>query len=309
MREVRLRKLARPLPEARKEPMVNKAALCVERLFGRPMRASPDILIVTPQNREEFLECVKHDFGHHIVFVPSKEFIEEEMKPWIKENTTVIDLNDLKSPLETYRKYLEVAKMGHDRVGLQMIGGVDNRSARMRLETTTTEGMSLNEENIIVIKEGDYPSLVHEIIHAEDFVLFGGASGKLERVLHEGRACFGENIFSRECGEQMLDPELMHLESFIRLLFEKNGKMLRAWVSESGLRNLGGFLWLSVKGTSLQNQTLYMPFFVSLYRLSDAVGDPYRAFRIATDKMPQTRREMKRPLEFYKDEIKAAVSG
>jgi len=50
----------------------------------------------------------------------------------------------------------------------------------------------------------------------------------------------------------------------------------------------------------------YLPFYSSIRRIENAVGDPELAFRITSSKVPSTMKELRNPLEFYKEEIAAA---
>ena len=50
----------------------------------------------------------------------------------------------------------------------------------------------------------------------------------------------------------------------------------------------------------------YLTFYRSIGKIAKEVGDPVAAFRITSEKMPTTMKELKNPLDFYKDEIAAA---
>jgi|GEM_PF-6096946 len=217
-RGLKLRQLAKPLDEARKDPKVNKAVLFVEDLFGREMKSKRDVLIINEHNKKEYLKVIEEDLeelDHRdcpidekpMGFVPlspilslfySKEKIEEirrEINPDI--NWVIVTPKDLLNPIKLIKEHFHVWIPTAPQ--LKQIGSEDKPKWLDRLVTGKTAGIHMGSENLIILEEKlILYSGVHELIHAEDLGYLD-LTNPLYSVIMEGRATFGQWLFnSRE---------------------------------------------------------------------------------------------------------------
>ncbi len=307
MRKLELRKLAKPLAEARKDPSINDAALFVEKIFGRPMHSEPSIIIITPKNCRQFIERVRRDYGHAAVFVPFPQLLSKEtMDEFEERKMTVFGFADFLSPVETRKAWNEIGGFGCTRHSLLNIGELDQRPRKLKTIRAPTKGIALADEKIIVIRHSqEYPDLVHELVHFEDYEIFGQLPGKFQRVVREGRAVFAEEAFKWCRGSDMpLELEYKFLGYFFPKLAASRFEVARTVIQSHGLKQLVDEILTLIKTTTIDEQLTYYPYASALMRLSNVIGNPFLAFRISTEKQPGTWMELLKPLEFYKEEIR-----
>jgi hypothetical protein len=322
MRELALRRLTTPLAAARKDPAIDEAVVFVERLFGRPLKSNPDVLVLSDGNREEFLECVKQDFPKREVFFSPLHFLlKEKDRRRVFEvlaergfvgPPTMLSLMDLLRPLETYRALKEtVFSANGKRVALEQIAGVDHRTPYEKFKTGVTAGVHLTDDNIVVSSTGDHRILVHELVHSEDDIELGRIRNAFDRTVFEGRATFAERL-SVVMGQgrhgETWDPKREYLPLELRRI----AKMAPGEIAAHGkdgvanvLRDTGRYLEWYAANSNAALQQYYLPYAIALFDFSRAIGNAFTAFRIATGKPPRTDSEMRNPMEFYKQEIEA----
>jgi len=319
--QLKLRELSRPLAEARKDPGIQEAALFVERMYGRPLKSNPDVVTVTPENKARYLECVKQDFPKRgLVFMPLSFMLSEEKKhraikellDWdIVDEAIVFELKDFLRPAEVRRRcgmmdFTSTCK----RYKLEEIVGIDRRTPYQKLKMGLVGGIHLTKENIVVSSGDALPILVHELVHSEDNVTLGPVAGKISRTILEGRATFGERLFvligQGKYGKPR-DIEAEHLPTLIRRLIENAPRTIPESVREQGvfrtIASLSKFLAASISGMNIATQRYYLPYAITLFEVSRAVGNAFTAFQMATQKPPTTAKEMRNSLEFYRQEI------
>lgn len=304
MQELKLGKLARPLAEARKDDAINRAALFVERLFERSLRSAPDILLVTPGNRKEYLRLVCEDYGRVMMFVPFPSLLPEEMKAGFEgRKVTVLGIDDLLSPIRTYQRMQQQAGFGHTEHILLNIGGMERRKDKFN---PPANGVALKEENLIITRSSkEYQNIVHELVHFEDYEIFGLKEGKVQRIVREGRAVFAEEIFKWTNGSDFpFDLEVAQIEFLCRKLTESRFETAKGLIRRHGLAQVVKSIATLLRTTTLDEQLNYFPYASALMQLANAVNDPFLAFRISTEKLPETRGQIMNPLDFYRDELR-----
>lgn len=276
-RKLKLRKLAKPLAEARKDLKVDKAVLFVEDLFGGKLKSKPDILIVTDENRLEFLRLVRRCF-------PAKKF-DLSFREAVK--TPELRVSHIELEVECRnRKMLEETAVG-------------------RKKTGAITGGFLPGENLVVVKGRDNTStIVHEMIHAEDeyyldYECSTKTMMKILSIIQEGRAKFGEEVFL--AGEDFnaeryfVDCEVSSPANF-KIHY---GHLIKT----HGLLYTARMFLESIKNFNREEQEVYYAFKRVLAWLAHKLGDSQAAFRITTEKQPRTKEELKNFKEFYKKEI------
>jgi len=172
------------------------------------------------------------------------------------------------------------------------------------------KGIALAEEKLIVIRHSqEYPDLVHELVHFEDYDISGQLPGKIPKVVREGRAVFAEEVFKWCNGSDWpIELEYKFLGYFFPKLAASRFELARTVIQNHGLKQLLGEITTLIKTTTIDEQLAYYPYSSALMRLSNAVEDPFLAFRISTGKPPGTWAELLSPLEFYSDEIRMQSS-
>jgi hypothetical protein len=320
MKELQLRKLAAPLAAARKDPAIGEAAVFVEHLFGRPMKSSPDILLVSDENREDYLKCLRHDFPKNgIAFMPPfilgekgrRQVCELLIREGLIEEPIVLMMADLLRPLETYRRLKGMDRLSNGkRHFLEQIAGIDRLTRYEKLKKGLAGGVHLTEEGMVLGKKGDLSLVVHELVHSEDNVILGRIRTDFDRMLFEGRATFAERLFlivSQGKHGMAINPESEYLPLALKRILERAPKMMAR-------RAMAGFAatvqdiyqcasW-GISNTSIAYQRYYLPYAIALFELSRTVGNAFKAFRLATHKPPATRSQMLKPQEFYAEEIR-----
>lgn len=311
MRKPAIRRFSAPLSEARRHPDIDNCALFVERLFGRPLKADPDLIVVSPGNRKEFLDCLREDFRQDFFFSPFHFLLPRGVQQMSESDLGHIhSMPDLLRPSYLYNRFMEAGQKAGKRAILGFIAGEDSMSRYMRLRRGDPWGVHMDDERLIVIRhDAGLPLLVHEVIHAEDHVSWGSCSNRFGLSIREGRAKFGENLYKEENRGRVGEPEILELKHWgtvARALLRAGPQTFMRIAKEKGLRyaveDMMRFLKQAMD-TNIAMQGLYLPFAVALNRLAHAVGDPYLAFRISTEKPPKTRRDVRRVLEYYKPEI------
>ncbi len=281
-RELKLRQLAKPLKEARKDPRVDEAVLFVEDLFGRKLKNEPNIIQVNDENRLKFLRLVREDYPAR----QANPFFTKSLKS--------------KELIEEYEK-LECECSA--RRSLEVIGS--KKSENQKLESRLDEiifgasrGIYLFEQDIIVTREGETSLIIHELIHAEDRLALDRENPMIS-IVEEGRATFGQAVFN--WGKEDFDLDAFFIWSE-HSSFRGIATQLRSILKEFGLRYLFGLIVEASKRSSIRREKLYEPFKRMLAYIGCEVGDPYLAFQITTKKQPKTKEELN-DRTFYDKEI------
>ena len=317
-----MRKLAIPLSESRKNPKIEEAAVFVEKLFGRPMKSDPGILTVTEENRDAFIECIKADFPKRgVLFIPlsailpagyKKRVLMELSRDLVVEEPVIIGTGDLLRPLHTYRRCMQSDySTNSKRIMLEEIAGIDRRTFYERMRAGLTAGVHMTGEKLIVTYQSEDPvTLVHELIHAEDAVELKPTDPSFDKLIHEGRATFGEHLFVLIGDGKYGTPrplELEYLPWVLKAMAQNTGKELRGIIRKNGVAStaadISKFFSAVFAVTTITRQLHYLPYAIRLFSLSREVGNAFSAFQLATRKPPATRDEMRNPLEFYSREI------
>ena len=171
--------------------------------------------------------------------------------------------------------------------------------------------------------EPEQCSMMHEIIHSEDSVnpavmeLLNKcfANGKntfvsfknnfIYDLIIEGRAYYGEQLLSSK-----LKRTDLHFYAFIihasLAVLEASVAMKNALHDNILFAAIYGALSLLFAYFS-SNAFKRWGFKNSIFQLAKKVGDPVKAFRITTDKIPRTMVQIFFPSKFYKDEIAQAL--
>ncbi|NYZ76942.1 hypothetical protein H0O02_01350 [Candidatus Micrarchaeota archaeon] len=341
MQELKLRQLAKPLDEARKDPRVDKAVLFVEDLFRAKMRSSPSILIIDDTNRKEYLNAVKEDSagldrleamrmggGQKIGLVSSllsivypKERLQKMKKEYDPDDEWIII--SPRDVLATIKNPMGLINKIHIYTGtvesLTKVASDEDYKGTERIMIRKPIGLHMRNENMIVLDEREAPpsiTLTHELIHAEDEKYLDSAN-PLYRVIIEGRATFGEVIFAVEDSGAKVNTLQMLVATKMKSMFGNGGIIQRNFGQmRDSLRCIGkkprmlatldaeihNFL-KEIKATSIEEQRYYVPFMIVIAELAHTLKDPYAAFRITTEKQPRTEEELKNFKEFYKKEI------
>jgi hypothetical protein len=336
--KLKVRKLAKPLKEARKDPRVNKAALFVENLFGAKMRSNPAILIIDDNNRKEYMNAVKEDsaelyrleamelggwqkiavISSLLSIVYPKEKLQKMKEKNDPDNEwVIISPTDvwaiIKNPLDKIHIYTGTVE------SLTKVASDEGYKGTERVMISKPLGLHMRSENMIVLDEREAPPsiiLTHELIHAEDAEYLDSANPLYSTII-EGRATFGEVIFAAEESGIPTNTLEILVGAKMKSMFGDGGIIQRnlGYMRES-LKRIGkkpgmfatldavihNFL-KEIKSTSIQNQKTYVPFTIAIAELAHILKDPYAAFRITTEKQPRTREDVKNIKEFYKEEI------
>ncbi|MBU0531976.1 hypothetical protein KKB44_00615 [Candidatus Micrarchaeota archaeon] len=315
MRELKLRRLAKPLKEARCNPKVDTAAVFVERLFGRPMQSNADLILVSDENRETYLRCVDEDFPRRsIVFSPLSFLLDDRQTlHTAPEGAELFGFEDLLRPIRTYRRYTKLTAETSARCSLMEVGRpADQLHGVFMKWTHPAYGLYIYEYDLVVSPSHDVGTLVHELIHAEDRVLLGIPRTLLDHALTEGRASFGGELFRTSPEDHpSYRLQLDSLIFVIKGLIQKGPEVFQKIARDKGIpfavkdfvRFLGSLKENSVEKTSVHYQLLYLPYAIMLLELSQIIGDPYAAFQISTEKHPSSWRHIFSGRNFYANEF------
>lgn len=318
MKPLRLRQLAKPLDEARKDPECGAAALFVERLLGRPMRSNAGVILVGDENRETYLGCVDHDFPpRRPMFSPFSFLLGEEMRArTIPEGAEMFGFEDALRPARAHERYKQLELEAAARLRLGEVGGrITPQSGIFMKWGHPTYGLHIGEFDLVVCPSHDAGTLVHELIHAEDRVLFGIPRTLLDAAITEGRATFGGELFRKSQNPER-SPYGLELESLAfmaRAILKVGPGVFMKTARDKGLdyaaAEFADFIRSMKKNavdrTSIHYQLIYLPYALALMELSHATGDPFEAFRISTQKPPAAWKQIFMAGEYYRAEAEA----
>ncbi len=320
MKELRLRQIATPLKDARKkDARVERAAVFVEKLFGRPMKSNPDVLIINGQNKAKILEIIREDYPNAFIFTPYPFLITAEQKKQIFEdllgrypdkNFVHMDLLNVFSPLQAYRQVKEIAYNAGLRATLEEIAGIDDPGFIQKVARTFIMGVQIEDMGMVVTNEVQMPpSLVHELIHAEDQEIFGKIKNRFRLMVAEGRATFGDALFSAIDEEEYGPLRNMHNDSLlwhVKMLaanWRETLEDLKGRGLAGSIKSLRGLYVYTAKRSGMRYQLIYLPFAIKLHELAKEVGNAFTAFQMITEKPPESLIHVVRASEYYRDEI------
>ncbi len=329
--ESKLEKLARPLPEARKNPKVDKAVLFVEDLFGRKMKnQDTKILLVSDKNRSGYIDAVKHDpkylvskriTGSILLFIEPRIISllsERKAQEYFPEEYHV--------SLSRFIKWIEKDLNNSDRKKiLEVMGELNPDLSEKIFGLAESMGLYFSAENIIIARDESVSILVHELIHAEDKNIWGlddplkklmsDMKNPVEETISEGRAYYGEYLYKKIEDGMDFDATQILMEIRGESMLGSNGiikrNLLPLWngldredvrkIARTAIINF--FRDIRKTGWYWHKQKKYIPFKIAIAELAHILNDPYAAFRITTEKQPRTMEELKNFKEFYKEEI------
>ncbi len=325
MKHLRIREYAHPLSDARKiDQRVETAAVFVERLFGRPLKSDPNVMVITPGNKTEIRDILRDEYPNAISvrllwFLASddhhKEAIWDLQQKYPDGDFTRINfadfrLDELRSPAKLILKILDTRADLTFRAIVEHLSQIDDPTFLQRIARAFMVGVYMYGPDMIVLSEKDMPGvLVHELIHAEDREEFGIRSGKFNLMVAEGRAKYGEKTFeavNKEDAEPVRYLQDSSIFTYLKPLAESPGLALRRMRSEGArdfMKWMKSVYDVTIGHTGLSYQLVYLPFALQLIDLAIAVRSPFLAFQIATAKPPERLAHLFRSREYYAEEI------
>lgn len=314
---LKLRQLAKPLKEARKDLKVNKAVLFVEDLFGRKMKnQDTKILLVTEKNRSACIYALKYDpefFVKNRIKLVFALFMAPKMfSLFNKERAKDYFPKKSRMSFSRFKGLVKESIMKTPSKNImEILGeGKPNWHERMFGSAYRTAGIQLPIENILVVRDDSISELVHELIHAEDVGM--DPENPIKRVILEGRACYGMDIYERIESGADLDTLQILMDARRRSLFGNDGiirrNFLPLWerlekVNVRKTRTAMNDFLDEIRKMSWERQKYYVPFTIAIAELAHILNDPYAGFRITTEKQPRKMEDIKNIKEFYKKEI------
>jgi len=319
MRYKRIREFAKPLSEARKkDEQVDKAAVFVEKLFGRELKSNPDLMIINSDNATEIRSTLKDEYPNAVVVsMPWAPKVNIEA---LQEEYPSIDFSHIKfaefrlpellTPPKLLGKINDTAIDFNYRAIIEHLSSIDDPRFVQKLARMVANAVFFSHLGMIVVSEkGVSKHLVHELIHAEDHAEFGLKSEKFKRMVAEGRATFGQKLF-QSVAEGTLEPvKYMNDSSFLSYTndFVTDPMSMVRMMKRMGPKKFAKWLKdvydITVAPTNLNYQLVYLPIAVQLVDLGIAVKDPYKGFQIATAKPPEKLSHLFKPREYYAEEI------
>ena len=325
MKHQRVRNFAKPVSVARKtDTAVEKAAVFVEKLFDRPLKSDPAVLIIKDDNRQEILDVLS-EYPNAISirllwFLKSSNLDDREQIWGLMDKYPEGDFSrlrfveftppELMSPKKLFEKALD-AKVGISlRAVIEHLSRIDDPTFLQKVARAFVSGVYFHGLDLIVLTENGGPKiLVHELIHAEDRADHGTKLGRFNLMVSEGRAKYGEKFFEAFDAEDSFPISYMKSTSMFTYLkpFSKSPGAVVNWVKHDGaldfLKWANAVYQLTIGLTGLNYQLVYLPFAVQLLELTIAVEDPCLAFQIATKKPPEKFAHVLKPLDYYAPEI------
>ncbi len=333
MRHLRIKEHASKLSELKaRDPSVEKAAVFVERLYGRPLRSDPDVLVITEENKASVLDALRADLPNAVVvhspftFLSKKSPRErlEDVRMSLKEDYPDADISRLNFAEFSYKEMLsleslllKMARTWGDirlRATIEGVAWVDDPSFLKRMrsagERVFVTGLHVNEPDLIILNGRKGPEiLVHELIHAEDTAIFGRIRPGFGLMVAEGRAKFGETLF-QDCeggsSERMDDLRGISFYGWMKRFASDPAATFRFFRGkglEESFRFMKSVYDFTVGFTGFGFQRLYLPFATELIGLSADLGDPYAAFQITTAKPPTRLAHIYRSSDYYSEEV------